>query len=176
MSGDRDDWDKYLTPHYTYVVKNLQLSPVLDELKQKGLINREEYKRQRKLIKNECDEDGTRNLLTEILPKKGPTSFKEFLEVLKKTDQQHIADRLLPKVMELQGPSFRENMQRGQNCAIACHSSLCVVWLCPCIHLHVQYTYIHNTYIYYFVHPSIHTYTHTYIHTYIFFYIDYKNL
>ena len=100
-----EDWKTYLTPHLTYVVQNLQPLLVLDRLREKQLLACEECTQLHNVRRQATDQDCCRQLL-DILFKKGPDSFKRFLEVLRSTPgQEHIANKMKP--MDTSSSSFR---------------------------------------------------------------------
>ena len=91
-----EDWETYLPPHITYVVQNLRPVLVLDKLREKQLLASEECTQLHNVRRQASDQECCRQLL-DILSKKGPDSFRGFLEVLRSTPgQEHIADTLKP--------------------------------------------------------------------------------
>lgn len=89
-----DEWKKQVTPNFRYIVKQMKPLPILDQLKADDDIDDGEYTRLRKIMDNKCEEDCNRELLTTVLNKRGPDSFKKFIKILKDTCQQHIVDML----------------------------------------------------------------------------------
>ena len=91
---------------FRQVVKNLRPLSVLDDLLEKGLIDIEEHKDLRSPWYR-TDEDRSRMLLTEILPKKGPQSFQRFCEVL-------LAVRTRPSTYRNRHPRIRITSEQTQ--------------------------------------------------------------
>ena len=112
-----DSWELRLVPKFRQVVKNLRPLSVLDDLLEKGLINIEEYKGLRSPLYR-TDEDISRMLLTEILPKKGPQSFQRFCEVLLAVrDQAHIATDILGYELPMSRPSVESSPMSDEKTA-----------------------------------------------------------
>ena len=91
-----DNWQRYLDPHFANVVQALDPLLFLDKLKEIKLVASEEYTKLHNILKLESPQACARHLL-QILPKKGPSSFGKFLDVLRNTPgQEHIADTVKP--------------------------------------------------------------------------------
>ena len=89
-------WEERLAPKFRKVVENLQPLLLLDLLVERGLLDLEQYKYLNNPWQHATDEDRSRRLLSEILPKKGPQSFNKFCEVLLEVpDQAFIARDIL---------------------------------------------------------------------------------
>jgi hypothetical protein len=105
-----DEWRKVVYTHFTEVVKQLKPQVILMKLMEKGVIGDGEFNRLLKLIQNKSEEDCNMELLTNVLNKRGQDSVKEFVELLKDTDQQHVADLLAQTQIELRA----EDKTKGQ--------------------------------------------------------------
>ena len=114
MSGIMDDsWGKWVTPNFVEVVKFLQPSKLLDLLFQSRLLDSEDYKSLRGSSSG-TEEDKSRKLLTEILPKKGSQSFEKFREVLRSVaDQAFILTDILGYPMPVTMPLSDEESSSG---------------------------------------------------------------
>jgi hypothetical protein len=89
-----EEWDKIVNPHFPDIVDQLKPGAILIKLLQKRIIKAGEFSRLQKLIDNKSEEYCNMELLTTVLNKRGPNSVKEFVELLKDTNQQHIANLL----------------------------------------------------------------------------------
>lgn len=98
VSTEMDPWEEYLVPKFDVVVSKLKVDLFLDTLRSRKLVTRTEYSQIRKL---DSDEQA-RVLLNDILPKKGPSSFSTFCNVLLGTPGQ---DHIVSDVLRLSTPS-----------------------------------------------------------------------
>ena len=127
-----DSWQLRLAPKFRQVVENLRPLSVLDHLLEKDLIDTEEYKGLRSPWYR-TDEDRSRMLLTEILPKKGPQSFQRFCEVLLAIrDQAHIATDILGYELPVSRPSVEPSPMSDEKTASSETESVVCTQLVVC--------------------------------------------
>ena len=125
-----DDWQRCLIPHLSYVIENLQPTSLLDKLKEKRLVSDEEYAKLHKVRKQDSNQECNRQLL-DILPKKGQSAFRKFVDFLRNTPgQEHIADKL--KTMDTTDSSFEGK-------TILLNQLVCALSICTCTHAHSAY-------------------------------------
>jgi hypothetical protein len=98
MALDEDsDWERFVVPNLPKLVDCLRASLVLDHLRAKRLVAKEEYSSVRALP---TEEERARKLF-EILPTKGEDSYKQFCSVLRGIPgQSHIVTGILRKTEE----------------------------------------------------------------------------
>ena len=109
-------WEKFLTPKFHEVVRNLRPSLLLDRLVQERLLEMEEYNELRR-DPHRTDEEISRVLLGKMLPKKGPQSFEKFCEALHAVPSQaFIAEKILGYARPVGGPNAdrHEKTSRGE--------------------------------------------------------------
>lgn len=88
-----EEWEKYVDPKFCRIVQSLQSSLVMDRLRSEGLLNREEFSG---LIATATEEERARKLINDILPRKGPLSFRDFCKVLLSVKgQEHIVNDII---------------------------------------------------------------------------------
>ena len=88
-----DDWEQYVRPNYEELVRKLKPSSLLDSLYHRGLLTREEYNSLR--LPSCTDENRSRDLLTQILPRKENNAFIKFCRVLNSKGQEHIVTEVM---------------------------------------------------------------------------------
>lgn len=88
------EWERFVIPNLPKLVDCLRVSLVLDHLRAKRLVVKEEYSAMRALP---TEEERTRRLF-EILPTKGKDSYQRFCTILEGIPgQSHIVDDILRK-------------------------------------------------------------------------------
>ena len=88
-----DVWEEYVDPKFDKIIKNLQTSTVMDKLRARNQLNRQEY---RYLLALATEEGRARILINDILPRKGPDSFGEFCKaLLESKGQEHIVNVII---------------------------------------------------------------------------------
>ena len=91
------DWERFVVPNLPKLVDCLRASLVLDHLRAKRLVAKEEYGAVRALP---TEEERARRLF-EILPTKGEDSYKQFCTILRGIPgQSHIVTEILRKTEE----------------------------------------------------------------------------
>ena len=94
-TADSDSWDERLRPKFCQIIKELRPSSLLGLLFERHLIDNEQYKYLRSPL-HYTEEERSRILLSEVLPKKGHQAFEKFCEVLLEVpDQAFIARDIL---------------------------------------------------------------------------------
>lgn len=85
-----DEWEEFVVPHFDEVVKYLKPAEVMDSLRARGLVNRDEYTYLQTL---QTEKSRSQKLLNDYLPTKGPGSFRTFCDILHSfSDQRIVAD------------------------------------------------------------------------------------
>ena len=103
----REEFEQFVVPHFAELVQLLRPSLLLDHLRLAGLINRSEY---RELYGSESstDEDRSRKLLIDILPRKGKGAFRKFCEILSAVEgQEFIVSGILNREKDLGFKEFK---------------------------------------------------------------------
>jgi hypothetical protein len=144
MSGDQEDWNKYVVPENVYVINNMDPVMLIDILREKTVLSNEEYTKL--LTLKEVKENCSRELVHGILRFK-PNSFKEFLEALNRSGQNHIVRRLAAKAEE----TSRQAKGKGQNKTVdlmphfvninSINIGVCV---CVCVCVYVKTCALHD--------------------------------
>ena len=116
-SEPKNHWERYVTPKLPELVKKLEPSLLLAELRACGLLTSEDCS----TLRHECskEEDRSRKLLFDILPRRGNDAFDRFCHVIGKVDgQRHILKEVL-QVETMTKPSCKEDEktppQKGTN-------------------------------------------------------------
>ena len=85
-------WNTHVRPILCELIRILLPLALIDGLYAAYLINSEEYEK----IKTYDSTEGSQYLLVSILPRKGPDSFEQFLNVLRKTEgQERVAQKII---------------------------------------------------------------------------------
>ena len=79
-----------LRTHRVYLLENLQPKSMIDHLVEKKLLSDDELDE----IRAEKKTKEQIRLIIDKLPRKGPTAFDKFIEVLKVTGQEYVATKL----------------------------------------------------------------------------------
>lgn len=88
-----EDWERYADPHFDELVKQLRPTLFLDRLRASNLINREDYS---KLMSENSEENRSRKLLNDILPRAGKSSLDTFCKLLLRVEgQKHIVTEII---------------------------------------------------------------------------------
>jgi hypothetical protein len=88
------EWQERVGDNFVYIVENMNPEGILDRLLNMKAISEGKYTQLRRIKDNKCDQDCNRELLTNVLNKRGPDSVKDFVQMLEDTQQQHIADKI----------------------------------------------------------------------------------
>ena len=109
MSSEPEEkWERYVVPKLQELVKKLNPSLLLEDLRTCGLLTSEDCNTLRHDCSNE--EERTRQILYDILPRRGNDAFDRFCDVLRTTEgQKHILSEVLQiKSMEESSVTCKE--------------------------------------------------------------------
>ena len=93
-----DPWEDVVRPNLPDLVHLIKLKSLLDHLYAQKLLNDDEWEDIR--LPSKTNRDKTRDLLTEILPQKGPHAYSTFVRLLIKTGQKCIVKDVLQQPLE----------------------------------------------------------------------------
>ena len=94
-------WESIVRPQFDDLVRVLNPISFLDRLYREKLVDNEEYQL---LLTISPSQGQSRKLLSEILPRKGPTSYNRFMKILRETEgQEHVVKALCEQGERLPG-------------------------------------------------------------------------